>query len=207
MMTPLSIIILLHYHCYPADYNDGNFTAPAVSQHISRLLSEGMLTYTGDMHPKAIARLTTKGTRYVNMLLSIPYPNQAWVFPGGLEDAVADAQAVGQQDMDHDHHGPMPREPRTNPLPGAMDRANPPTPPGAPAEGCALPGNMGEATPVPLEPPSAPHIITEEPGPLTKLVRDPVGVVARLQNPRRVFHINKRDVCWIWHTPGCTCSG
>lgn len=77
-MTPLQIEILLHYHCCPGDYRDGDFAAPAVREAIDGFRDAGLLKDSGQ------GRIyePTDGVRaYVDALCAVPLPVLQWVVP------------------------------------------------------------------------------------------------------------------------------
>ncbi len=87
-MTPLEIEILMHYHCMGGDYRDGDHSAPAVKDAISRFLDENLLTHEG-FHPeyfpdgrqKARYAATDRTRAYLEALQAVPLPVQIWVIP------------------------------------------------------------------------------------------------------------------------------
>lgn len=81
-MTPLEIEILLHYYTTPGDYRNGNFSAPAVPEALTKLthMDEPLLTYDPNKTPRY--EITDRGSAYIQALTQVPLPMKAWVLPG-----------------------------------------------------------------------------------------------------------------------------
>ena len=74
-MTPLEIGMLLHYYVSPADYRDGDISAPAVKDTLDRFLGVEFLKLTGKLDPMyAITRI---GKAHVETLCNAPWPEIA----------------------------------------------------------------------------------------------------------------------------------
>lgn len=81
-MTPLEISILIHYHCSPTDFRDGDFSAPAVRQAINEFKQTGFIKAAEPSDNVAAAYIgTDKCGVYVQALCAVPEPIQKWVVP------------------------------------------------------------------------------------------------------------------------------
>ena len=72
--TPNNLDILLHYHCSSAQHE--RFDAPAVQEGIAYLVQQGLLDRAD------FPAVTDKGRAYIEHILAVPFPEQAWVMPG-----------------------------------------------------------------------------------------------------------------------------
>jgi hypothetical protein len=74
-MSPLGIMIMLHYYAYPSDFPD---KSPAAERLIGQLITADMLTpKIGEAH----RQITPKGIAYVDGLKNMPLPVQVWQVP------------------------------------------------------------------------------------------------------------------------------
>lgn len=73
-MTPLTLEILGHYHCYPG--NPWAATATDILAEIRRLVEEDVLRPWEDSYT-----LTSKGEAWLRIILSTPYPERSWADP------------------------------------------------------------------------------------------------------------------------------
>lgn len=75
-MSPLEMSILIHYHCHPSDFRNGDFSAPAVRRAIDYFLEKGFLKVSTNKYQTLEA---TEGcTAYVNHLRNQPLPTLKW---------------------------------------------------------------------------------------------------------------------------------
>jgi hypothetical protein len=81
-MSPLAIEILLHYHCTPGDYRNGDFSAPAVRELIDWMHDEDLIAHKPDGGYTSTSRLTA----VVKKLCSVDLPEMQWVYPEDLKD-------------------------------------------------------------------------------------------------------------------------
>ncbi len=75
MATPLEIQIMLHYYSCVDDFNNGDFSAPAVSHAIDEFKSLGLLENT---KRKSKYQITDMGNYYVEYLKEIPFPCKSY---------------------------------------------------------------------------------------------------------------------------------
>src|SRR3990167_7355510 len=83
-MSPLEIEILLHYYYCQGDYQDGDFSAPAVKNAIERFRDEYNLvepTQSMDVYHDPHYRITERGRVFVEALCNMPLPVKTWVMP------------------------------------------------------------------------------------------------------------------------------
>ena len=83
-MSPLEIEILLHYYYCPGDYQNGDFSAPAVEDAIERFRDVHNLlepTQSMDVHHDPHYRITERGRVFVEALCNMPLPIKTWVMP------------------------------------------------------------------------------------------------------------------------------
>jgi hypothetical protein len=87
-MTLLEIEILMHYHCCPGDYRNGDHSAPAVKEALGWFVDNDLLTMRGfnversaDGTVAARYSTTERTTAYLSVLQRVPLPTQAWVMP------------------------------------------------------------------------------------------------------------------------------
>ena len=86
-MTPLQLMILLHYFACANDFRDGDFSAPAVRDYINDFRDNlGLLTSENRTNNSACYAITERGRVFVEHLLSQPLPVQVWAMPSGVED-------------------------------------------------------------------------------------------------------------------------
>lgn len=81
-MSPLGIEMMLHYHCTPGDYRDGDFSAPAVRELIDWMKDENLIEFKDGGGYKATDRLHA----YVYKLCTIGLPDLKWVYPEDLKE-------------------------------------------------------------------------------------------------------------------------
>lgn len=87
VVPPLAIQIMIHYHCYPTQFRDGDFSAPAVNDWLGRLVADDMLEVErSDIGPPSRTlraySITERGRVYIQGLCNLPFPEQRWVMPG-----------------------------------------------------------------------------------------------------------------------------
>lgn len=87
-MTPLEIEILLHYYARVADYRNGDHSAPAVKEALTKFLEAELIRHEGgnpEYFPngslKARYALMPRGMAYVGALLRVQMPVAAWLLP------------------------------------------------------------------------------------------------------------------------------
>lgn len=88
-MSPLELSILIHYKGHADDFNDGDFSAPAVRDFIDKFIdtsdswtTSGMLEQIPLEEGKySTYRLTEKGHVFVDALCALRPPIQVWVMP------------------------------------------------------------------------------------------------------------------------------
>lgn len=88
-MSPLQLSILLHYKCAPYDYNNGDFSAPAVRDAIDKFRDKSdSWTISGMLVPSfpeagslASYTLSEKGEVFVKALCELQPPILVWVMP------------------------------------------------------------------------------------------------------------------------------
>ena len=77
-VTPLHLEIVMHYYTNGDDIP--NLNAPAVREYLEDLKLSGMIE---DIRQDAVARrsyrTTERGRVWLNYLLTVPFPEQAWV--------------------------------------------------------------------------------------------------------------------------------
>ena len=87
MNTPNDIEVLLHYYVSPEPHP--RVEADAVRQTIGRYLKEGILeedkegTFVEGTKKLNCYCVTDKGKAWLRLILSVPYPKQAWVGQDG----------------------------------------------------------------------------------------------------------------------------
>jgi hypothetical protein len=72
--TPSNLEILIHCHCVPGPHP--RLDAPAVSEGINLLVTNGMITPSGDHFDT-----TKKGQFYLEHLLKQPFPVETFTIP------------------------------------------------------------------------------------------------------------------------------
>lgn len=75
-MSPLQVSILIHYHCFPSDYRDGDFSAPAVREAIDWFVSESMLKHSDKVDQ--LYEPTGGCHAYVNKICEVELPVLVW---------------------------------------------------------------------------------------------------------------------------------
>lgn len=75
-MTPLEIGIMLHYYCRADDYNDGDFSAPAVTEALDLFVEKELLKHNTI---EVAFEITEGGRMYVESLMKVPIPKKVWV--------------------------------------------------------------------------------------------------------------------------------
>ena len=83
-MSPLELMVLLHYRGHTDDFRGGDFSAPAVRDAIERFRDDYKLlepTESMDVYHDPHYRLTARGHAFVKALCSTPLPVQVWVMP------------------------------------------------------------------------------------------------------------------------------
>lgn len=95
MTTPNDIDVLLHYHVSPTMHERAS--APAVQETTERYLREGILVWIDDETTRngGYYKTTERGDAWVEMLLRVPYPRQAWVDETGTEVVRHNAELWG----------------------------------------------------------------------------------------------------------------
>lgn len=82
VISPLGILMMIHYHCYPGSF-EGGLPSPAGKEMGKKLCKLGLLTLWG--HPdESDYAITDRGTAYVESLCNLPFPvaRTVWVTPG-----------------------------------------------------------------------------------------------------------------------------
>ncbi len=77
-MSPLEVSILIHYHCFPGDFRDGDFSAPAVREAIDYFVAQGMLRTP--THRRTYYEATDGCSMYVKQICSVPLPSLKWSY-------------------------------------------------------------------------------------------------------------------------------
>ena len=83
-MTPLEIIILLHYYWSPEDYTHIITAIPAPKHH---LIAMGLLERDFNPGTQTRYKITQRGRAHVKALKNLPLPEQQWVTPEAEEQA------------------------------------------------------------------------------------------------------------------------
>lgn len=81
MKTPLYLTMLLHFYCRRDAFQ--NLDAPAVSDTLWTLRTEGLIEGVGDGVTIEYWRTTSRGDAHVKQLLALPLPRQAWAAADG----------------------------------------------------------------------------------------------------------------------------
>ena len=88
-MSPLEISILIHYKGHADDFNNGDFSAPAVRDAIDKFRdTTDSWTVSGMLEQMSLEerrdsnyKLTEKGHVFVDALCALRPPVQVWVMP------------------------------------------------------------------------------------------------------------------------------
>ncbi len=91
MISPFCLQIIIHYCVMACDFRDGDFSAPAVMEVLNGLESEGMIEKAPKNSKGQKYIGTTKARFYLDFLLKIPFPENAFKIPENPEDAAANA--------------------------------------------------------------------------------------------------------------------
>ena len=73
-MSPLMLSILIHYHCFPSDFRNGDFTAPAVRKAINYFLQNNLLKEASDTNDRQTLEPTEGCHLFVRHLCDQPLP-------------------------------------------------------------------------------------------------------------------------------------
>lgn len=74
MMTPNDIEIILHYYTTPEPHPRKDF--PEVIKSTNNFMNNGLISFSNGMSGYAV---TPKGKAYIKLLLSIPFPEEAFL--------------------------------------------------------------------------------------------------------------------------------
>jgi hypothetical protein len=77
MMSPSDLEVLIHYHVSPEPHSRRN--APAVRDAIDRFFGDGILESLPDDAKQYTT--TARGRKFLEMILSTPYPKLVWIDP------------------------------------------------------------------------------------------------------------------------------
>lgn len=81
-MNAVTLHILVHYYYRADDFRGGEFRAPAVWDALQDLQKDYLLVLTDKAaNTRTTYELTIKGRVYVEALLQVPLPVQAWTMP------------------------------------------------------------------------------------------------------------------------------
>lgn len=78
MLTPSDLSILIHYYVSPEKHP--SWDAPAVKETIQSFLDDSVLVLP---HPDGVPVVSEKGEAWLQEILSVPQPRQAWVNSAG----------------------------------------------------------------------------------------------------------------------------
>lgn len=86
-MNAYKLNILIHYSYKAVDFQDGNFTATPVRDALQDLQKDYLIVLTDkSANTRTTYELTVRGRIYVEALLRVPLPVQAWTMPAPYGD-------------------------------------------------------------------------------------------------------------------------
>ena len=81
LYSPLTLMILLHYHTTPkpyAEHEPAHADSPAVREAVNKLIQEDMIEPRNE---PGLYRTSGRAAFFIEHLMNIPFPEQCWVIP------------------------------------------------------------------------------------------------------------------------------
>ena len=86
-MNAFKLHILIHYYYKTVDFQHGNFTATPVRDALQDLQKDYLIVLTDkSANARTTYELTVRGRIYVEALMRVPLPVQAWTMPAPYGD-------------------------------------------------------------------------------------------------------------------------